>query len=164
MARVSNRYSAVPAGEYAIGYGAWGGSAFNPFRTLLVYMDPEYESLHEGACWSPEAETLTLAPLGEDITMSYTEWARSLTGTGRFSRAPTEVKLYIAVRLEESFLSRFYRIPLASSTSSVLLSYQVSNYTDKYSVMYGFGGMRLLRYHYEWSEYVRASGSRLRYE
>lgn len=167
VARVTNRYAAVPAGEYAIGYGAWGGSAFYPFRALLVYMDPEYENLHEGACWSPDREELTIELDGEPITMTYQQWARSLGGTGFLSRADSSVKLYVAVRLEEAFLAKYYRIPLASSTSSVLLSYQVKNYTDKYSVMYGFGGMRLLRYVYddlEWSEYVRAAGGRLRYE
>lgn len=167
VARVTNRYAAVPAGEYAIGYGAWGGAAFYPFRTFLVYFDPEYESLHEAACWSPDKETLTLSVGGEDVTMTYQEWARSLTGTGRYAKADAEVKLDICTRLEESFLSRYYRIPLVSSSSSVILSYQVSNYTDKYHVMYGFGGFRLLRYHYddrEWSELVMESGGRLRYE
>ena len=167
VARVTNRYSAVPAGEYAIGYGAWGGSAFYPFRALLVYMDPEYESLHEGACWSPDKELLTLDVLGEGKTMTYQEWVRALSGTGFLAREDIEVKLGVAVRLEESFLQRYYRIPLASSTTSVLLSYQVSNFTDKYTPTYGFGGMRLLKYHYddrEWSEYVRSEGGRLRYE
>ena len=167
VGRVANRYSAVPAGEYAIGYGAWGGSAFYPFRALLVYMDPEYESLHEGACWSPDKELLTLSVGGAERTMTYQAWARSLSGSGELSRAPISEKLAVAVGLEEAFLGKYYRIPLASSTSSALLSYQVSNYTDKYNLMYGFGGMRLLRYHYddyEWSEYVREAGGRLRSE
>ena len=167
VARVTNRYSAVPAGEYAIGYGAWGGSAFYPFRALLVYMDPEYADLHEAACWSPDKELLTLTVLGKEMTMTYKDWANSLSGTGVLSRESAEVKLSVAVRLEEAFLGKYYRIPLASSTSSMLLSYQVSNYTDRYSVMYGFGGMRLLRYHYDdyaWGEFVRSEGRRLRYE
>ena len=130
-------------------------------------MDPEYENLHEGACWSPDKELLTLNLFGEDITMTWQEWARSMTGTGVYSTAPASVKLEICTRLEEGFLSRYYRIPLLSSSSSVMLSYQVSNYTDKYNVMYGFGGFRLLEYAYddrEWSEFVRKSGGRLRYE
>lgn len=167
VARVANRYAAVPAGEYAIGYGAWGGAAFYPFRTLLVYMDPEYESLHEGACWSPDKEVLTLSVGGVEKSMTWQAWARSMTGTGEYSKASAELKLEICTKLEEAFLARYYRIPLLSSSASVLLSYQVSNYTDSYNLMYGFGGFRLLEYHFddkEWSEYVRSAGGRLRYE
>ncbi|MBR7116449.1 MAG: hypothetical protein IKC87_01915 [Clostridia bacterium] len=167
VARVSNRYAAVPNGEFAMGYGAWGGAAFYPFRNLLVYMDPEYENLNEAACWSPETETFTLTVDGVERTMTYQAWARSLTGSGEFSARDARTKLAICTALEESFLSRFYRIPLVSSSTSVLLSYQIENYTDAYSVMYGFGGFRLLKYHYDdraWSEYVRDAGGRLKYE
>lgn len=167
VARVANRYAAVPSGEYAIGWGAWGGAAFYPFRSLLVYMDPEYERLHEGACWSPDLEELTLTVNGRERTMTYQEWARSIVGSGEFASGDTGTRLLISSALEESFLGKYYRIPLCASTASTLLSYQVSNLTDKYSVMYGFGGMRLFRYHYddaEWQEYVREMGGRLRYE
>ncbi|MBR2929692.1 MAG: hypothetical protein IKC32_00550 [Clostridia bacterium] len=167
VGRVANRYAAVPGGEYAIGYGAWGGAAFYPFRALLVYMDPEYERLHEGACWSPDKELLTLTVDGEELTMTYTEWTRSLTGSGMFSRRENTFKLYILSRLEEEFLGRYYRIPLFTSVASTLLSYKISNYTDSYDLMYGFGGFRLIVYHYDdkgWQEYVRASGGRLSYE
>ena len=167
VGRVANRYAAVPAGEYAIGYGAWGGAAFYPFRAIRVYLDPDYENLHEGACWSPDKEPFTLAVDGVEVTMTYTEWARSLGGNGRYSTAEADVKLAICTALEEAFLSRYYRIPLVSSSSSVILSYQISNYTDSYSLMYGFGGFRLLVYHYDdygWSEYVRSLGGRIRYE
>ena len=167
VGQIANRYAAVPNGEYAIGYGAWGGAAFYPFRTLRVYLDPEYENLHEGACWSPEKEKLTLTVSGKEVTKTWQEWILSLSGSGEYSRAPVELKLEILASLESGFLSKYYRIPLATSTTSRLLSYQMGYYTDKYSPMYGFGGFRLIEYYYddrEFSEYVRESGGRLRYE
>ncbi len=167
IGQVASRYAAVPDGEYAIGYGAWGGAAFYPFRTLRVYLDPEYENLHEGACWSPDKEELTLTVDGEEITKTWQAWILSLTGSGEYSRSPVSLKLGILSSLEAGFLSRYYRIPLATSTTPRLLSYQVSYYTDKYNPMYGFGGFRLIKYYYddyEFSEYVRESGGRLRYE
>ncbi len=167
IGQIASRYAAVPNGEYAIGYGAWGGAAFYPFRALLVYMDPDYESLHEGACWDPSEEMLTLDINGDKVTMSWQAWARSMTGSGSYATADALTKLYITSRLEEGFLKRYYRIPLAASSSSVMLSYQLGYYTSDYNVMYGFGGLRLLKYYYddlEWSEYVRSEGGRLRYE
>ncbi len=167
VGQVANRYAAVPGGEYAIGYGAWGGAAFYPFRTLRVYLDPEYENLHEGACWSPDKEELTLEVGGALVKKTWQEWILSLSGSGEYSRAPIEEKLSLLAALESGFLSKYYRIPLASSSVSRLLSYQVGYYTDEYNPMYGFGGFRLLEYYYddyEFSEYVRESGGRLRYE
>ncbi len=167
VGQITNRYMAVPNGEYAIGYGAWGGAAFYPFRTLLVYMDPEYENLHEGACWDPSVEKLRLDIDGESVEMTWQAWARSMTGIGKYAKADVETKLEITAKLESAFLAKYYRIPLAASSSSVLLSYRTEYYTDRYNVMYGFGGFRLLKYSMDdngWSKYVRAAGGRLRYE
>lgn len=163
--QIANRYSAVPNGEYAIGYGAWGGAAFYPFRNMQVYMDPDYQSLHEAACWDPTVETLTLDVLGDPVTMTYQAWSRSMTGTGVYSRLKNDEKLAILAALESSFLARYYRIPLTASTVSELLSESVSYYTDRYNVMYGFGGFRLMKFAYddaEWAEYVRSIGGRIK--
>ena len=167
LGRISNRYSAVSGGEYAIGYGAWGGAAFYPFRAMSVYLDPDYENLHEAACWSPKEAFLTLNIGGEEITKSYTDWARSIYGVGEYADGDVGTRLYILSKLEEGFLSFYYRVPLMSSTASTLLSYQVENYTNNHSVMYGFGGFRLLRYVYddrEWQSFVKKNGGRLKYE
>ncbi len=165
--QISNRYSAVPSGEYAMGYGAWGGAAFYPFRTLRVYMDDEYANLHEAACWNPDKEMLTLTILGEERTMTYKEWSRSTSGIGVYAGANIETKLEITAALEQAFLEKYYRIPLAASRTVTMLSYQIENYTREYHVMYGFGEFRLLRYNYddaEWASYVSRSGGRLSYE
>ncbi|MBR0136954.1 MAG: hypothetical protein IJM15_00885 [Erysipelotrichaceae bacterium] len=158
---VTDRYGDVPAGEYAIGYGAWGGAAFYPFRNFQVYMDTEEYAgqINEIANWNPAVETKTINVDGEDVTMTYQDWSRSMT-TGRFALASFETKLAITAELEYDFLSRYYRIPLASSTAVTLLSYKIDYYTSNYNIMYGFGGLELMHYNYnnkEWADYLKAN-------
>jgi len=164
---VASRHGKVAGGEYAMGYGAWGGAAFYPFRNFQVYMDPSQYNIHEAGCWDPTKEKLTLEVGGESVTMTYQEWSQSLVGTGVYASSDFETRLGITAMLEEAFLSKFYRIPIASSTECFLLSHQIEYYTDLYNVMYEFGGERFLQYgmdDYGWSLYVRENGGRLNYE
>ena len=167
VGNIANRYSAVPAGDYAIGYGAWGGAAFYPFRNFQVYMDPDKYSIHEAACYDPKNETLTLEINGKNVTKTWQAWSNSMIGSGEYADADVQTKLSILASLEEKFLSTYYRIPLCSTTQCSMLSYQVEHYTEQYNVMYGFGGIRLMKYNYddaEWSDFVREFGGKLGYE
>lgn len=167
IGNIANRYSAVPSGDYAIGYGAWGGAAFYPFRNLQVYMDPDKYSIHEAACYDPKTERITLVVNGEKVTKTWQEWSGSMIGSGAYSNANVQTKLSILSDLERKFLERYYRIPLLSTTECTLISYQTEQYTDKYNIMYGFGGIRLMKYNYddaEWRVFVKDMGSRLDYE
>ena len=157
VGNIDNRYDAVPQGEYAIGYGAWGGAAFYPFRNFQVYMDPDQYSINEAACYDPKTETVTLKVDGQDVTMTWQAWSQSMTGTGAYATASNATKLSITAQLEEAFLKTYYRIPLCATTICSMLSQQCSYYTEEYNIMYGFGGMRLMSYNYndaEWSAYV----------
>lgn len=169
VGNLPDRYSDVPAGNYAIGYGAWGGAAFYPFRNFQVYMDTvQYAGqINELACWDPTTEEFTINVNGVDETMTYQEWSRSMMGTGKFAEASNETKLAITAALEKQFLSFYYRIPLASSAACFLLSYQIGYYTENYNIMYGFGGMRLMHYNYtdaEWAAEVAANGGTVNYK
>ena len=102
VGNLKTRYEDVANGEYAIGYGAWGGAAFYPFTMFRVYMDPSYTKIHEAGCWDPSSEQLTLNvgeknENGEEIatTMTYQQWSQCLSGTGKFANAPFETKLLI---------------------------------------------------------------------
>ena len=164
---IADRYGDVAKGEFAIGYGAWGGAAFYPFRNFQVYCDPDQYNVNEVACWDPKTETLTLNVNGEDVTMTWQEWSGALIGTGMFSTADFETKLAITAQLEETYLKKYYRIPLASTTLPFLLAYQVSYYTEDYNIMYDFGGFRLMSYNYtdaEWAEYIDSVGGEIDYE
>ncbi len=163
---VAEHYASVSKGEYAIGYGAWGGGAFSPLRVMQLYCDPLQYDLQEGACWDPTTTDLTLQIGEELITMTWYQWANSLEGDGVYAKAGNEIKLSILGQMETQWLKLFYRIPLATAANSQLVSYQVSFYTDAYNIMYGFGGLRLMQYHYDdaqWAEYVQSQGGTLSY-
>ena len=167
VGNIDDRYGAVPAGEFAVGYGAWGGAAFYPFRNLQVYCDPDQYSINEAADWDPTTEQLTLTVDGEEVTMTWQMWSGCMVGSGRFATADFETKLNILSAMEELYLAKYYRIPLAGSTSCELLSFKNSYYTDEYNIMYDFGGLRLMRFNYsdaEWAEFVASQGGELHYE
>ena len=167
VGNLSDRYGDVPRGEYAIGYGAWGGAAFYPFRNMQAYCDTEHYSINELGCWDPSTETLTINVNGTDDTMTWQDWSRALVGTGKYSTADNETKLYITATLEEEYLKKYYRIPLAGTTICELLSYQVSYYTEEYNIMYDFGGFRLMNFNFtdaEWADFVSEQGGTLNYE
>ena len=167
VGNITNRYSDVANGEFAIGYGAWGGAAFYPFRNFQVYCDPDQYSIHEAGCWDPKTETLTLNVDGEEVTMTWQAWSQSMMGVGKYASASNETKLSITAQMEEAYLQKYYRIPLCSTTICEMLAYQVDYYTDVYNVMYDFGGLRLTHFNYtdaEWAEYVSSQGGTLSYE
>ena len=167
IGNINDRYGDVANGEYAIGYGAWGGAAFYPFRNFQVYCDPEQYSIHEAGCWDPTTETLTLTVEGQEVTKTWQDWSKCMVGSGDMANKSFETKLQILANMEENYLNFVYRIPLCSTTSSELLSYQVNYYTPDYNIMYGFGGIELLTYNYtdaEWNAYVAEQGGTLSYE
>ncbi len=167
VGNLNNRYADVPAGKYAIGYGAWGGAAFYPFRNFQIYMDPDQYDINEAGCWDPTTEKLTLVVEGETVEMTWQEWSNSMLGSGKYANASNEIKLKITAMLEEAFLETYYRIPLCGTTICSLLSYKVENYTENYHIMYGFGGFNLMTYNYtdaEWDAYVQSQGGTLNYK
>lgn len=167
VGNIDNRYAAVPAGEFAIGYGAWGGAAFYPFRNLQVYCDPDQYDINEAADWDPKTEQLTIKVNGEDVTMSWQAWSNALVGSGPYANADFETKLDVLSFMEEQYLAKYYRIPLAGSTACELLSFKVGYYTEEYNIMYDFGGLRLMHYNYndaEWTDFVASQGGELHYE
>lgn len=166
IGNINDRYAAVPEGEYAIGYGAWGGAAFYPFRNMQVYCDTKQYDVNELGCWDPSTETLTININGEDVTMTWQEWSGALVGTGAYANADFATKLKVTAIMEEEFLKFYYRIPLCGTTVASILTYQMEYYTMNYNIMYGFGGLRLMSYNYddaEWAQVVADEGGTLKY-
>ena len=166
-----NRYSSVATGEFAIGWGAWGGAAFYPFTIMRCYCDPDYvggvESLHESGCWDPTQTELTLTIDGEEVTMTWAEWSTSCIGNGKYAGSSNETKLQVLAGMEENWLEFYYAIPMCTTTACYLQSYKLGYYTEDYNIMYGFGGIRLMHFNYtdaEWAEYVASQGGTLSYE
>ena len=167
VGNINDRYGDTAKGEYAIGYGAWGGAAFYPFRNMQVYCDTDQYSIHEAGCWDPASETLTLVVNGVEDTMTWKDWSGALIGSGKYTEADLKTKLSVTAQMEEAYLKKYYRIPLASSTLCTMLSYKTSYFTEDYNIMYGFGGLELLRYNYsdqEWAAFLAEQGGNLSYE
>ena len=164
---INDRYSDVVNGEYAIGWGAWGGAAFYPFRNMQVYCDTDQYDVNEVGCWDPTTEKLTIKVGDEDVTMTWKEWSGALIGTGRFANADFDTKLHITATMEEEFLKKYYRIPFAGTTACTMLGDQISFYTEDYNIMYGWGGLRLATWNYndtEWAKYVQSNNGTLNYQ
>ena len=167
VGNINDRYGDVCKGEFAIGYGAWGGAALYPFRNFQCYFDPDQYDINESACWDPTSEQLTLTVNGEEVTMTWQAWGNSMIGTGKYANASNEVKLTITSMLETKFLEKYYRIPLAGTTVCSILSYQFGYYTDEYNMAYGFGGSRLMTMNYDdaaWAKFVKKNKGTLNYE
>ncbi len=179
IGNLEDRYKAVPTGEFAIGYGGWGGAAFYPFRNFEVYCNPDNYSINEAACWDPKTETLKISftykgvdsdgnekEIAFENTLTWQEWSTSMTGSGRYANYNNEFKLKVTAALEQGFLEKYYRIPLASTTAAFLLSRQVSYYTENYHILYDFGGFRLLKFNYDdadWKDYVDKHNGKIDY-
>lgn len=169
LGSLDDRYGDVSErGNYAIGFGAWGGAAFYPFRNFQVYCDSDQYDINEAKCWDPATEKLTITlPDGRELTKTWKDWSNALIGSGDLANESFKVKLFITATLEEEFLKKYYRIPLAGTTACFLMGYQASYYTETYNIMYDFGGFRLLKYNYtdaEWADYVRSQNGTLKYE
>ena len=167
LGNIQDRYDDTAAGLYAIGYGAWGGAAFYPFRNMQVYTDPDQYDINEAGCWDPKTDTLTLTVEGKEVTMTWQKWGNSMISGGPYADADNKVKLSITAQMEEAFLKFYYRIPLAVTTVCSLSSYKADDYTDQYNIMYGFGGFRIMNYNYndaEWAAYVAEQGGELSYK
>ena len=163
---INDRYKDVANGVYAIGWGAWGGAAFYPFTMFRVYCDPDHTDIHEIGSWNPAEETLTLTIDGEEVTMTWQQWSNCMTGSGKYAEAKNETKLQILAAIEENYIELYHCIPVCTTTACSMLSYKMSYYTENYNIMYGFGGMRLLKYNYsdaEWAKYVADQGGTLSY-
>ena len=175
VGNITDRYGDVPKGEFALGWGAWGGNAFGPFSIFRVYFDTEYmgglENIHEGGCWDPSKTDLTLTVNGEEVTMTWQEWSNSMIGSGRFaddSKDPDfKIRLGILAQLEKEYLKFFYCIPMCATSVPDILSFKHTFFTDEYNIMYGFGGTQLMKYNYtdaEWAEFVKSQNGELHYE
>ena len=169
-------YEDVANGKIEAILGAWGGAAFYPFSTIGVYVNPEsvggLDSIHESNGWNPTTEKLTITydfdgdGEEEEQTRTFTQWHQSIVGDGDYA-GDIDTSLEILSNLEYGVLNTYQNIPLSTSTANRLRSQKVEYYTYEYNIMYGFGGLQLLTYNYndsEWADYVESEGGTLNYE
>ena len=151
---MENRYAAVAAGEIEMGYGAWGGAAFDPYGLMQCYCDPAFNTIQEGCGFEPEKKLLTLL-LGPDmITQTYTEWCRDLLPGGKYADEP-ETRVLVLSMLEEALLKERRFIVAASGARRLLLSAKLQPGTETYSILTFFGGIRSLTYRYDDAQWAQ---------
>ena len=77
-----------------------------------------------------------------------------------------QIRIAILAALETGVLSQYQCIPLATDTSSRLLSYKVEYGVEDYNLMYGYGDVRYITYNYDddsYKEYIKSQGGTLKY-
>lgn len=175
----ATRYDDIANGKIEMIRGAWGGAYFYPYRTIGVYVDPDQvgglNKIHESNGWNPTTEELTIVwdfnEDGEDeeVTKTLTEWYKILTDVNHEWIKDNNVrnKNEILSELESAIIMAYQCIPWGTETSATLYSMKVEYPTTEYNVMYGYGGLRLLKVNYtesEWENFLEKQGGILDYE
>jgi oligopeptide transport system substrate-binding protein len=143
-----DRYTAVAEGEIEMGFGAWGGAAFDPYGLMQCYCDPGFNTIQEGCGFQPDEKLLTLLVEEEPVTKTYTEWCHALLPGGEYADEPLR-RVEVLSMLEEALLKEHRFIVTASGARELLLSPKLEAGSEKYSILSSFGGIRSLKYRYD---------------
>lgn len=172
LGNVANRYEDVALGKIEMIRGAWGGAAFYPFSTIRVYCEPDYmggtTKIHESCGWDPTAETITIPINGEDRTDTIQNWAKAIQPAGEFGGDEfADMRLYILSYIETAVLGSYQCIPFGCECECTLFSKKIQYATEDYNIMYGYGGVRLMKFNYndkEWAEFVASQNGTIDYK
>ena len=170
---LTNRYKDVTAGNYAIGYGAWGGAAFYPFKLFECYLEPDEVTggIHEQGCFDPKTEVLKIDEFTytdsngvtktfAGKTLTWESWSKFLKNASLGNDTIDDINLRLALlsRIEKAYIEQYYCVPIAGSTIVSMQGYRTENITQTYNIMYGFGGIRFTSFNYtdaEWAKFVK---------
>ena len=172
LGNIANRYEDVALGKIEMIRGAWGGAAFYPFSTIRVYCEPDYmggmTKIHESCGWDPTVETITIPINGEERTDTIQNWAKSIQPAGEFGADEyADLRLFILSYIETSILNSYQCIPYGTYTDCSLFSKKIQYATEDYNIMYGYGGIRLMKFNYndkEWAEFVAGQNGEIDYK
>ena len=172
LGNIANRYEDVALGKIEMIRGAWGGAAFYPFSTIRVYCEPDYmggmTKIHESCGWDPTVETITIPLDGEEVTDTIQNWAKAIQPAGKFGGDEyAETRLYILSYIESAVLGSYQCIPFGCETECTLFSKKIEYATEDYNIMYGYGGIRLMKFNYndaEWAEFVASQNGTIDYK
>ncbi|MBR4658095.1 MAG: hypothetical protein IKP26_02445 [Clostridia bacterium] len=153
VGHVVNLAEAVSSGRYPMGIDRNEVSAFCPFTALMRDCGSGYCPVPCAGCFEPSREPLELNVNGAEVTMTWLDWSRSMTGAGRFAAEDNETRLSILAALEKAFLDRCFCIPLLSDNESVMLSEKAQYLTPELSPLWGRGGFRFMGYNYSDAEW-----------
>jgi oligopeptide transport system substrate-binding protein len=172
LGNIAKRYEDVALGKIEMIRGAWGGAAFYPFSTIRVYCEPDYmggmTSIHESCGWDPTVETITIPLDGEEVTDTIQNWAKAIQPAGKFGGDEyAETRLNILSYIETAVLGSYQCIPFGCECECTLFSKKIEYATEDYNIMYGYGGIRLMKFNYndaEWAEFVASQNGTIDYK
>ena len=172
LGNIANRYEDVALGKIEMIRGAWGGAAFYPFSTIRVYCEPDYmggmTKIHESCGWDPTVETITIPLDGEEVTDTIQNWAKAIQPAGKFGGDEyAETRLNILSYIETAVLGSYQCIPFGCECECTLFSKKIEYATEDYNIMYGYGGIRLMKFNYndaEWAEFVASQNGTIDYK
>ena len=169
----SARYDDVAAGKIEMIRGAWGGAAFYPFNAMRCYTDATYAgTIHESCGWDPETATIDITfdfdgdGTAETVKDTFFNWSQAIAAGGKLA-SNMPARLYVLATVESAVVKEYQCIPWASETACSLYSMKQEMGTTQYNIMYGYGGIRHMRYNYtdaEWEKFVAEEGGTLSYE
>lgn len=172
----------IVAGACDFGISTWGGAQFDPFGVLEcytvsanmyepapVYRDSLTINLKTGD-WSTnksevsgEEDDVVTMTLGGDGTQKPANWTYELN-SGKYSaaRADSTTRLNILSACESYLVGRYNFISWGARQSVSIDSYRVTEGTNEYVQIVGFGGIRklkLTRSDAEWSDWVKQNST-----
>ena len=172
LGNIAKRYEDVALGKIEMIRGAWGGAAFYPFSTIRVYCEPDYmggmTKIHESCGWDPTKETITITVNGEEKTDTIQNWAKSINAGGEYYGGDyVDTQLLILSNIETAVLASYQCIPYGTYTDCSLFSKKIEYATTDYNIMYGYGGVRLMKFLFndaEWADFVASQGGTIDYK
>ncbi len=183
-------YTTAQTGRYDMIFSTWGGAAINPYGLMQVYCDSTFTQTCEYGFKGKQDKvelTIDLDENGDGIaessdTRSFHQWYEDMNNSDEFNEGVyvDEIKkgdkgyedwfkihnkrLSVLAGLEAGVLNRFEAVPLCARGSSSLLSFKVENATDHYVSLIGYGGIRLMKFNYnntQWSEFCSRYNNQL---
>ncbi len=163
LKEVDDYYAAMKAGTADLIFSAWGGNEIDPYALMQCYVDIVY--FDDGEHGFNAEHPLTIQIDGKDYTYSLYEWYKEVC-EGQWAQADSDTRLHILAKLEGGILEQYCGIPLYSRREANLLSQKVQYVTDEFSNVYGYGGIRFMKFLYndeEWAAYCAEQNNQLSY-
>ncbi|MBQ8719748.1 MAG: hypothetical protein IJY65_01820 [Clostridia bacterium] len=152
-------YETLAAGNTAIIFSTWGGSAMSPFTIISqVYTDASDGSGNQMEIgYKTEKIQVKFTVDGKDYQASLKDWADwigslkvdSLASLGEFTSYSYETRCEFFAAIERIYLEGFANTPLYYRNTASLLSKKVDAPTENYIQLVGTGGIRYLYYNFD---------------
>lgn len=142
----------VIAGEFALGLSFFDGS--EPFLAIRRAADPDLfpsNNLFRGA----QTALLTIKKRGNDVILSWKDWAARLSGSGRYASEKLDSRVALLASMEQNLLESCVCIPLLTTVERSIMTDKARPLINAYSPLYGRGGFELMTFNYtdaEWAQ------------